>query len=81
MYEIFRKEYEIKAKVEASIFNQDLEKVYLSVLNNKLIADLRSFNYKVLFEALYTKDKFQQRNEDKYFLCNTAKETVNHLNF
>ena len=43
-------------------------------------SDLRSFNYKVLFGALYTADKFVNvKNNNKCVLCFKKKETCKHI--
>ena len=61
-YETFRTPNEIYPKVESILRNDDWTKTYKS-LHKGLCSELRSFNYRILFGALYTKDKFKFRNK------------------
>ena len=63
-YEIFRKSHEISAKIENLFRNDNWELTYINQHKN-LCSELRSHNFKVLFSALYTKDKFKKKNKQK----------------
>ena len=79
-YETFRTSNEIYHRVESILRNDDWTKTYKS-LHKGLCSELRSFNYRILFGALYTKDKFKYRNKKDMdcLLCKMKKESIIHV--
>jgi hypothetical protein len=79
-YLIIKKKYEILPKVENIVDEIEWKEVYKSIQDPFVMSELRSFNYKILFSALYTFDKFNlKKNKKKCLFCKDRDETVLHI--
>ena len=80
IYIILRKKHEISAKIEYALEQNKITEMYRNIHDKSLTSDLISFNYKVVFGALYTADKFNNvKNNNKCVLCCKCKETCKHI--
>ena len=59
--------------------NSNWSLTYKMNLDKKLNSELRSHNYKVLFDALYTKDKFKKDKNKRCPLCEKENENIVHI--
>ena len=77
-YEIFRKSNEISPKIESQVRNEEWEITYKSQHKN-ICSELRSMNFKILYSALYTKDKFKKNKDKLCLLCKKKEESTSHI--
>ena len=70
----------IRPKVECMYECDDWKTVYNRIHNISETSDLRSFIYKLLFNALHAENRFNNK-KNKCFFCETNKETCDHLFF
>ena len=70
----------IRPKVECMYECDDWKTVYNRIHNISENSDLRSFIYKLLFNALHAENRFNNK-KNKCFFCETNKETCDHLFF
>jgi hypothetical protein len=79
IYEKLKKNNFIKPKIEQQFtrFADEWPKIYKNIHNKKLDSNLRSFNYKFLFDSLPTSDKY--KNKIKCCFCKKEVEKLNHI--
>jgi hypothetical protein len=70
----------IRPQVECMYECDDWKTVYNRIHNISENSDLRSFIYKLLLNALHAENRFNNK-KNKCFLCETNKETCDHLFF
>ncbi len=70
IYDVIKKFYFIKPKIEQQFinFSGEWESIYSSIHKKYFKSSIRSFNYRFIFDALPTTDKFNTDN--LCFFCN-----------
>ena len=68
----------IRPKVECMYECEDWKQIYNRIHKTSENSDLRSFLYKLLFNALHAENRFNNR-KNMCFFCNTNKENCDHL--
>jgi len=78
IYEMIKKKNEIKSKVEENYLIEDINWnfVYKKVLFKKLQSKMKIFNYKLLFAALSSKEKFYKTGK-----CDLCFKEINEIIF
>lgn len=60
-------------------FDISWKEVYLKILDKRLDSNLRTFNFKVINDAISINLKFKKQEYEKCYLCKKRKETRKHL--
>jgi hypothetical protein len=80
IYKVIKKHFFVKPKIESQFleFDDKWKFIYKNIHNKSINSTIRSFNYRFLFDALPTADKFGY-NQSSCCFCNNTVESLKHI--